>query len=151
MIFVTVGTTQFDALIQLIDNAIEQKEIIDEVTAQIGTGKYVPKHITAFRFCTSLQPFLKRAELVISHGGAGTIFECLTVKKKLIVVANPRVRGEHQQELALELSRRKHLLWCPSLNHVVECIHQAKTTDFREYTSPKSTIAQKILEFLDQG
>ena len=150
MIFVTVGTTEFDALIQLLDKAVEQNQITDDVTAQIGTGTYIPKHITAFRFCNSLQPFLKRAELVISHGGAGTIFECLTVKKKLIVVANPRVRGEHQQELAIELSRRGHLLWCPSLKNIEECIHQAKTTKFNEYTSPKSTIAQKILEFLDQ-
>lgn len=148
MIFVTVGTTKFDSLIIMIDRAIREGRLKDEVIAQIGTGEYIPTHMVSFRFRDSLWQLFKRADLVVSHGGSATTFECLTLKKKLIVVPNPDVRGDHQQDIAKKLSRDGYLLCCMFPGQIVEYIKKAKVFEFRDYVSPKCTIADKILEFL---
>ena len=151
MIFITVGTTDFDALIRKIDELVVKKRIYNKVIAQIGDGKYVPKNIKSFRFAKSLLPFFKKADLIISHGGAATIFECLELKKKLIVVENPEVRGKHQWELAKVLSDKRYILWCKHFEQLLECIESAKTMQFNNYSPPKCTIPEKILEILFQN
>lgn len=148
MIFITVGTTNFDSLIRTIDNLVENGKINDDAQAQIGNGNYVPKNIKSFRLTRSLLPFIRKAELIISHGGALTIFECLELKKKLIVVENPEVRGRHQLELAKELSEKQYLIWCKHYEKLLDCIEKAKTMQFNTYSPPICSISKKILDFL---
>ena len=50
MIFVTVGSTHFDPLIETIDNLILEKVISDNVICQIGNGKYEPRNCKFYRF-----------------------------------------------------------------------------------------------------
>lgn len=145
MIFITVGTTDFDELIRTIDNLIEHEKLSPDCIAQIGTGTYIPKNIKYFRFARSLLPYYKKAELIISHGGALTIFECLQLKKKLIVVENPDVRGGHQWELPKELSKKMHLIWCKTITKLLDCIKKAQTTQLKEYISPECMIPEIIL------
>jgi beta-1,4-N-acetylglucosaminyltransferase len=146
MIFVTVGTTAFDDLIRHVDIAVQEKTLKDEVIAQIGKGIYEPRNLNFFRFEPSLQPYLEQADMVVSHGGAGSIFETLTLKKKLIVVANPHVRGGHQREIMLKLGRLKVLLCCPTAEQIASCLKKAQTMEFKEYHSPNSIIASCLLE-----
>jgi len=51
----------------------------------------------------SIQDDIDLASLVISHAGAGTILECLDQGKKLIVVVNETLLGNHQSDLAQKL------------------------------------------------
>ena len=137
MIFITVGTTNFDNLIQTLDNLVEQDLIQEECLAQIGTGSYIPKNLTYFRFSKSLLPYYKKADLIISHGGARTVFECLALKKKLIVVDNPNVRGRHQWELPKKLSAKKYLIWCKTFKKLLDCIKKTQNSQLTEYIPPK--------------
>ncbi|MFQ6125778.1 MAG: PssE/Cps14G family polysaccharide biosynthesis glycosyltransferase [Candidatus Heimdallarchaeota archaeon] len=145
-----MGTTEFDALLRKIDNLVENKKIRNEVIAQIGNGSYVPKNIKFFRFAKSLIPFLKKAKLIISHAGAATIFECLELKKKLIVIENPDVRRDAKQFLK-ELSSKNYLIWCKHIDQLLECIESANTIQLNYYSSPKCTISEKIINFLNQN
>ena len=43
-------------------------------------------YIASFRYKKSLNEDFKNASLIISHAGAGTITECLELKKNIIVV-----------------------------------------------------------------
>jgi len=65
-----------------------------------------------FAFKPSLEAEMRASDLVITHAGAGSIFECLAVEKPCLVVVNERLMGNHQAELAEALAERGHLRWC---------------------------------------
>jgi beta-1,4-N-acetylglucosaminyltransferase len=118
-IFVTVGTTEFDELLQAVDNESFLQSIIfyrcKRLSIQIGRGKYYPKfladastssgiEVDIFRFKDTLDDYMQNADLVICHCGAGSILECLNLKKIFIVVVNKTLQGNHQTDLAEALS-----------------------------------------------
>lgn len=56
-----------------------------------------------FDYSPSLASRISNADLVISHAGAGSIFETLAARVPLIAVPNPKLMDDHQAELARKL------------------------------------------------
>ena len=52
---------------------------------------------------------MEKADLILSHAGAGTVMEALRLKKKLVVVINTLLMDNHQTELAGAMAKRGHL------------------------------------------
>lgn len=124
-IFVTVGTTKFDKLIETVtENNILQlfnKLGYKKLTLQIGHGKFEPKksdfvEIEYYRLKDSILEDLKNADLVISHSGAGSCLEVLSHKKPLIAVINEDLMENHQYELAKKLADNKYIYYCTCSN-----------------------------------
>jgi len=71
-----------------------------------------------YRFKPTLAADFDSSSFVISHAGAGSIFEALRANKPLLVVVNPVLADNHQTELADALScvegtgHGPHLRWC---------------------------------------
>ncbi len=65
-----------------------------------------------FRFAPSLLPELAGAAAVVSHAGAGSIFEALRLSRPLVVVVNDALADNHQWELATAMSERGHCVAC---------------------------------------
>lgn len=122
-VFVTVGTTQFEALI----NAVVKKETLEalrhrgytKLTLQIGHGKFTPpvgQHqgvaLSHFRLKPSIAENFASADLVISHAGAGSCFEALEAGKPLVAVVNNTLMDNHQVELAEELAKSGYCFFC---------------------------------------
>ncbi|XP_075691951.1 UDP-N-acetylglucosamine transferase subunit ALG13-like isoform X2 [Rhinoderma darwinii] len=55
---------------------------------------------------------MRKADLVISHAGAGSCLETLEARKPLIVVINEKLMSNHQLELAKQLHKDGHLYYC---------------------------------------
>jgi len=121
-VFVTVGTTSFDALVRAVDTQDVKDELLKRgythLIIQMGRGSYLPTKsggedgslvVDFFTFSSSIADHLRSASLVISHAGSGSIFETLQLGKPLIVVVNEDLMDNHQSELAEELAERKHL------------------------------------------
>jgi len=118
-VFVTVGTTLFDPLIEVTTNPDFLQVLSDlkytHLTIQFGKGKYDPPKdvfglkIDAYDYRPSLMSDIQSATLMISHAGAGSIMEGLEQHKKLLVVINPTLMKNHQSELAGALSSRGYL------------------------------------------
>jgi beta-1,4-N-acetylglucosaminyltransferase len=122
-IFVTVGTTRFDALVEsatterALDWMVSQK--YTRLIIQYGKGKEPhvvvndtkkrPLEIELYDFKSSLEPDMRNADLILSHAGAGTIMEAMRLKKHLVVVINTALMNNHQTELAHALGSRKYL------------------------------------------
>jgi hypothetical protein len=97
VIFVTVGTTDFDELIRQMDALAPT--LGEPCIAQIGRGSYEPAHLEHFRFAPSLDPYYERARIVIAHGGLGTMIEVLQRGLPLIGLSNPDRYDRHVRSL----------------------------------------------------
>ena len=146
MIFVTVGSTDFDALVATMDALAPH--LGAEVVMQIGLGEYVPQHGRFFRFAASLDHYYDQAQVVVAHGGLGTIVEVLEREKRLICVVNPATYDQHQEHLLSIFAARNYLLWCKNMEHLEEAIRQARKMQFDRYQLPECHIHQVIADYL---
>jgi beta-1,4-N-acetylglucosaminyltransferase len=122
-IFVTVGTTLFEALIA----AATTEEALNwmalhgytHLIIQYGKGAapVLPEkdklpdtlHVESYAFKASLAPDMEQADLILSHAGAGTVTEALRLGKRMVVVINTILMHNHQTELANAMGSREHL------------------------------------------
>jgi beta-1,4-N-acetylglucosaminyltransferase len=146
MIFVTVGTTDFNALIQRMDELVPT--LADQVIMQIGRGTYWPRHAQAFRFAPTLDEYIAGAQLVVSHGGLGTIMEVVRRGIPLVGVSNPDRYDMHQDDLLETMERAGHLIWCRSLDDLEAAIDSARHRQFTPYVDPPCRIHEVIARFL---
>lgn len=121
--FVTVGTTRFDLLIEYVTSPAILRRLkqigCKEITLQTGNsdaeiGEYVKEDIklNLYRFKDSIKEDINRADLVISHAGAGSCLETLDANKPLLVVINEDLMDNHQLELAEQLQVDGHVYYC---------------------------------------
>lgn len=143
MIFITVGTIQFEDLVRKVDEIAKNSN--EKFVIQIGVGKYVPKNCTWFRFKTPLIEYFKKSRLVITHGGAGTLFECLNIGARIIAVPNPKAKSMHQLDLVNELSKAGYIIAC-NLDNLEEAINEKKK--LKKYTKVECRIDKVIERFL---
>lgn len=149
MIFVTAAgsTLAFDELVKTVDELVGKKRIKEKVIIQIGNGEYFPKNCKWFRYDKNLGDYYKRANLIISHSGAGTLFELIGKGKKTIVVINPR--AVNNPDIVIKLSKEKHILWCKEIKELERCLREVKKFKFKKYKKPKCEIHKVIEEFLE--
>lgn len=155
-IFVTVGTTEFDNLIE----KLSEKEVYEilknqfkckELIIQRGNGKEIDfshfKNINVQQFDlkTSIEQDIKYADLVISHAGAGTCIDVLGKNKPLLVVVNDTLMNNHQIELAEQLHKDGYLIYC-FLSSLVETLETFDVTSLKKYE--KGNLNQ-FIEYLD--
>lgn len=122
-LFVTVGTTRFDALINKISTPLFLSKIskagFTHLTLQIGNSPCILKseihpdiHIDIFDFTTDVQAFMRTSDLIISHAGAGSILDAIECSAGLIVCVNENLMDNHQTELAEEMNKLKMAIMC---------------------------------------
>lgn len=124
MIFVTVGSTRFDALIKVVDELAAAGKFTMPVICQIGSGDYEPQHCEYFRYAPSLEPWLGKAELLLCHGGTGSVFAAFRHQKRFVAIANTELADDHQTELLSKLGEGLPILWGRSpteLERLISC------------------------------
>jgi len=122
-VFVTVGTTQFDLLIETIirDSNVLRTLVdclhIDKLILQTGNSQ-MPSYdnisipVEYYKYKDSIDNDIQQADLVISHAGAGTILQTLEAHKPLLVVVNENLMDNHQLEIAHEMEQQGYLFHC---------------------------------------
>uniref|UniRef100_A0A8C9AFG3 UDP-N-acetylglucosamine transferase subunit ALG13 n=1 Tax=Prolemur simus TaxID=1328070 RepID=A0A8C9AFG3_PROSS len=134
-VFVTVGTTSFDDLVACV-SARDNLQVIkslgyNRLILQIGRGMVVPEPFSTesftldvYRYKDSLKEDLQKADLVISHAGAGSCLETLEKGKPIVVVINEKLMNNHQLELAKQLHKGGHLFYC-TLSLLSRCLYSS--------------------------
>ncbi|CAO2832668.1 unnamed protein product [Amaranthus hypochondriacus] len=163
IVFVTVGTTLFDALVRAVDTPEVKQELyakgFTHLLIQIGRGSYIPEKsvggdgslaVEYFTFSSSIAESLRSSSLVISHAGSGSIFETLRLGKPLVVVVNEDLMDNHQVELAEELAERKHL-FCARPQSLHQTLASMNVDSLLPYPSgdakPVAKLINKFLGF----
>ena len=130
--FVTVGTTKFDALVDAVDDPEFEAALLTRgythIAVQAGAGAssrpptgLLPGgaasgvtarglHVAWFDYEPSLADRFQSASLVISHAGAGSLFEALTASCTVVAVPNASLMHNHQAELADALASENVLI-----------------------------------------
>jgi UDP-N-acetylglucosamine transferase subunit ALG13 len=147
-IFVTVGSTDFDNLIQAVDYAALSDHLSGIM--QIGKGQYIPIHMPYFRFAPSLEPYYRKTTIAVSHGGLATTMEILKKGLPLISVSNPDRYDNHQIDLLTTMEKEGYLIWCRQLEQIQPLIKEALARNFRRYVAPDCKIHIYINEYLNR-
>ena len=157
-VFVTVGTTKFDLLIE----TISQPEVLSvlehskytRLLMQIGKGEYIPKvadrksgiAVEYYTLKDSIAYDIQQADFVISHAGAGSIFETLNAKRPLLVVVNELLMGNHQLELAQHLAKEGYLFYT-TCTHLKDTLIDIDFSNLKPYVKGNPKL---IGDYLDK-
>lgn len=141
MIFVTVGTQDkpFTRLLEAIDKAIDKKEITDEVIVQAGYTKYESKNMKVLEYIPfdEFGKYIDNADVIITHGGVGSILSSLKKMKKVVAVARLSKYGEHTNDHQLQviekMSMQGYIIDGNNLDEIGQAVEKAKKLDVKEY------------------
>jgi len=147
MIFCTVGTTEFDPLIQAMDALAPRMD--EPVVFQIGAGYYEPIQGEWFRFRSSIEDLVAEASLVVAHGGFGTTIEVLQSGTPLVSVPNPDRYDQHQEAILGRFAADGYLIACSDLADLDDAIARVRTTALKTYPEPQTTLHIEIKAFLE--
>ena len=130
-VFVTVGNTRYNSMIKAIDDHFSSDEF--DITLQIADGEYLPKHHEYIRYSNNIEQYFKDAELVITHAGAGTVFQLLEDSIKMLVVPNHERVDTHQLDLTDYLEKNNFADVCYDLSTIKQCTLAAFSAEHTKY------------------
>ena len=156
MIFVSLGTNDksFKRLLDKIDSEISLGNIKDKVVVQSGYTKYESKNMDII----DLMPMdlfnknISECDILITHGGVGTILDGLKLGKKII--AFPRLSkyqehvNDHQVEIINEFYECGYIL-TGEIDDLVSLIDKCKVFNPKSYTSNNYKFNKLIRDYID--
>ena len=157
MIFVTLGTNdkQFTRLLDACEKAIEEKVITDRVVVQAGFTKYESKNMEIFDYMDRDQfsTFMNSADLVITHGGVGTIMTALKERKKILAAARLSEYHEHvndhQIQLLSSFEKEGYLIYMHDLSDIKPYLEKVKSFVPKMYQSNQEYFVNEIKNWID--
>ncbi|HXS07757.1 MAG TPA: glycosyltransferase [Rhizomicrobium sp.] len=108
LLFATVGVTlPFDRMIDMVAKAKDDGDISEEVVFQTGIGGLLPQGSQSYETLPfdQVKSYLREADIVICHGGTGSVITALREGCRTIVVPRMAERGEHYDDHQTEITR----------------------------------------------
>ena len=155
MIFVTVGSQKFpfDRLIRKVDQLVREGRIEDAVFLQTGTSRCRP--ICPHQAFCGREQFAERmgaCDILITHGGAGTMVDAVKRGKKVIAVPRLARYGEHVDDHQMELAMRLHdqdlLYACLDVERLPEALRFVRTHRFAPFRSNTETFLTSLDRYI---
>ena len=155
MIFVIIGT-QDKPFVRLL-NAIEKLDTKEEIIVQAGHTKFenIKNNIRIFDFIDNsyFNELLDKADIIITHGGVGTIMQALNKNKKVIAVSRLSKFNEHQNDHQLEIvnnfTKLGYILDCTNLDLLPETIQSINSFIPNKYKSNNESFKQIIIDYIN--
>lgn len=134
MIFVTVGTheQQFDRLVEAVDLLKKENRVSQPVFIQTGYSKIQPQYCEYKNFISfaDMHVHMAEAEIVITHGGTGSVMLVLYHGKIPVVVPRQHGFGEHiddhQVIFCRTMETKKKILPIYDTQNLEECLNHYK-------------------------
>ena len=157
MILVTLGTQDktFERLLKAIDQAIEKGEIKDKVIVQAGNTKYESKNMEIFDFLSpeELNKLINKCDLLITHGGTGSILAGIKKGKKVVAAARLKKYKEHvndhQKQIIKEFEKEGYLIELKDFNQVgktLKKVEKNKQKPFKSNTLNMINLLENLIE-----
>ena len=155
MILVTLGT-QSQKFYRLLD-AIEQLDTDEEIIVQAGgSADYKSKKMKIFDFISydEMQKYIDKADLIITHGGTGSIIMPLQKGKKII--AAPRLEkyeehiNDHQKEIVDVFANEKYILKFDDGDDLNKIYQESKKFKPKKYKSNTEKFKENLKAEIDK-
>lgn len=148
MILVTLGT-QKQPFTRLLDY-IENSNINDEIIVQAGHTKYNSNKMKIFDFINydEMNKYVDNADLIITHGGTGSIIGPLKKGKKVIACARKKEYLEHvddhQEQIVDVFADGGYILKLDENVSLPELIKQSKKFKVKKFVSNTDKFIKKL-------
>lgn len=144
MVLVLLGTQkqQFTRILELTEDAKILKD--EEIIVQAGNTIYKSDRLKILDFISleQYEELIRKTDLLICHGGVGTIFSALKAKKKILVVPRLKKYGEHindhQLEICQMLENMGYLNYYKDGEDFEKALQITLNKGFKEYISDES-------------
>lgn len=148
MILVTLGTQKqsFERLLNMIENS----SLKDEIIVQAGYTNFKSKKMKIFNFVDyeKMEELVNRADLIITHGGTGSILGPLKKGKKVIACARLKRYGEHvddhQMQLIEAFSDAGYIISIGEKDNIDEVISKLKNKKMLKFKSNNKKFIDKL-------
>ncbi|MBQ4633867.1 MAG: exopolysaccharide biosynthesis protein [Bacilli bacterium] len=159
MILVTLGTQDksFKRLLEAIQKQIDLGNIKEKVVVQAGCTKFNSKNMEIF----DLIPFddfdklINECDLLITHGGVGSILAGLKANKKVIAAARLKEYGEHTNDHQLQIIKNfkesGYILELADFDKLSDVLEEIKDFKPQKYISNNESFVQLIKNYIDKN
>lgn len=161
MILVLLGTqnNSFHRLLEEIDKLIKNGVIKDKVIVQAGYTKFESKNMKIFTLIPKekLEKYQKDADIIITHGGVGSIISSIKEGKKVIAVPRLHEYGEHvndhQKEIVDTFNRKGYIIGLngvKELENAIKRIPEFNPNDFIHNNMKMLSIIEDFIDNIDK-
>lgn len=159
MILVTLGTQDksFKRLLDAIQKQIDLGNIKDKVVVQAGCTKYQSKNMKIFSLIDrdEFSKLIKECDLLITHGGVGSILTGLKNNKKVIAAARLEEYKEHTNNHQLEIIEKfvnsGYILELKDFDKLDEVLKKVKDFKPKKYKSNTTEMIKLITNYIDNN
>lgn len=157
MILVTLGTQDksFRRLLDSVQKQIDNGNIKDEVIVQAGCTKYQSNDMKIFDLIPidDFNTLIKKCDLLITHGGVGSILNGLKNGKKIIGAARLKEYGEHTNDHQLQIlnnfSNNGYILQLDNFDGLNEVIKKSKKFKPKKYISNTNNLINILDNYIE--
>lgn len=153
MILVTLGTQdkKFYRLLDAVQKQIDNNIIKDKVIVQAGiSADYKSDDMEIFDLIpiNEFDKLISECDLLITHGGVGSIIAGLKHNKKVIAAARLKEYGEHtnnhQCQIIENFSKEKYILALTDFDNLNEVLEESKIFVPKKYKSNTKNFIELI-------
>ena len=157
LIFVTLGTQDksFKRLLDAIQKQIDLGNIKDKVIVQAGFTKYESKDMEIFDLVNrdEFDKYMNDCDLLITHGGVGSIVGGLTHGKKVIAAARLKEYKEHTNDHQVQIidvfSKDGYILKLDDFDKLDEVLKKAKKFKPKRFISNTDKFIDNLKNYID--
>ena len=156
MILVLLGTqnNSFHRLIEEIERLIKKGIIKEKVVVQAGYTKVNCKEIETLELVSKeeLEELQNKANIIITHGGVGSIMQCITKEKKVIAV--PRLKehkehvNDHQKEIVELFNSKGYIIGITKVEDLEQALEKIKSFEPKNYIRNNKQMLKIIEDFI---
>lgn len=157
MIFVTLGTQDkgFVRLLKAIQKQIDKGNIKDKVVVQAGYTSFESKDMEIFDYMVKddFEKFMETCDILITHGGVGSIMTGLNAGKKIIAAARLKEYGEHtndhQVQIIEKFDNEGYVVALNDFKKLDKVLDKAKSMKVKKYKSNTINIIEYLETYID--
>ena len=158
MVLVLLGTqnNSFFRLLDQVKNCINIGLIKEEVIVQAGYTSYNSNKMKILDFVsdTKLKDLINKADLIITHGGVGSILSGLEKNKKVIAAARLKQYDEHESDHQLQIvdkfAEDGYILKLEDFDKLDEVIKKSRKYKFTKYKSNNDNFVKLIDKLIEE-
>ena len=159
MILVMLGTQKnsFHRLLEEIQDCINKKIITEKVIVQAGTTIFKSEYMLKFNLIPYfyLKKLIKEANLIITHGGVGSIVTCLKEGKKIIAVPRYHQYAEHVNDHQLQIIQtfdgQGFIKGAVDVHDLPKLLNEIKTFKPKAFQSNTQNIINIIEDYIENN